>query len=102
MKKLEIKKTKPTLIISTFKTAIIKVGLFFSISNFFIAKSLWQIIGGVLAAVILLYLLNDKTLCVIILHYEASSVTNYVHPEFFLCLNTMFILQEKDKKKKFV
>ena len=38
MKKLEIKKTKPTYIISTFKTDIIKVGLVFSISNFFIAK----------------------------------------------------------------
>ena len=39
MKKLEIQKTKPTFIISTFKTDIIKVGLVFSISNFFIAKT---------------------------------------------------------------
>ena len=39
MKKLEIEKTKPTFIISTFKTDIIKVGLVFSISNFFIAKT---------------------------------------------------------------
>ena len=39
MKKLEIKKTKPTFIISTFKTDMIKVGLVFSISNFFIAKT---------------------------------------------------------------
>ena len=39
MKKLEIVKTKPTFIISTFKTDIIKVGLVFSISNFFIAKT---------------------------------------------------------------
>ena len=39
MKKLEIEKTKPTSIISTFKTDIIKVGLVFSISNFFIAKT---------------------------------------------------------------
>ena len=38
MKKLEIEKTKPTFIISTFKTDIIIVGLVFSISNFFIAK----------------------------------------------------------------
>ena len=38
MKKLEIEKTKPTFIISTFKTNIIKVGLVFSISKFFIAK----------------------------------------------------------------
>ena len=38
MKKLEIEKTKSTLSISTFKTDIIKVGLVFSISNFFIAK----------------------------------------------------------------
>ena len=37
MKKLEIEKTKPTFIISTLKTDIIKVG--FSISNFFIAKT---------------------------------------------------------------
>ena len=37
MKKLEIEKTKPTFIISTFKTEIIKVGLFFSISSFLIA-----------------------------------------------------------------
>ena len=39
MKKLEIEKTKPTFIISTFKTNIIKVGLVFSISNVFIAKT---------------------------------------------------------------
>ena len=39
MKKLDIKKNKPTFIISTFKTDIIKVGLVFSISNFFIAKT---------------------------------------------------------------
>ena len=39
MKKWEIEKTKPTFIISTFKTDIIKVGLVFSISNFFIAKT---------------------------------------------------------------
>ena len=39
MKKLEIKKTKPTFIISTFRTDIIKVGLVFPISNFFIAKT---------------------------------------------------------------
>ena len=39
MKKLETQKTKPTFIISTFKTDIIKVGLVFSISNFFIAKT---------------------------------------------------------------
>ena len=39
MKKLEIEKTKSTFIISTFKTDIIKVGLVFSISNFFIAKT---------------------------------------------------------------
>ena len=38
MKKLEIEKTKPTFIISTFKTDILKVGLVFSISNFFIDK----------------------------------------------------------------
>ena len=52
MQKLEIEKTKPTFIISTFKTDKIKVGLVFSISNFFINKRLWQIFGGVLAAVI--------------------------------------------------
>ena len=39
MKKLEIEKTKATFIISTFKTDIIKVGLVFSISNFFINKT---------------------------------------------------------------
>ena len=39
MKKLEIEKTKPTFIISTLKTDVIKVGLVFSISNFFIAKT---------------------------------------------------------------
>ena len=39
MKKLEIEKTKPTFVISTFKTDIIKVGLVFSISNFFITKT---------------------------------------------------------------
>ena len=39
MKKLEIEKTKPTIIISVLKVDIIKVGLVFSISNFFIAKT---------------------------------------------------------------
>ena len=39
MKKLEIEKTKPTYIISTFKTDIIKVGLFSLISNYFIANT---------------------------------------------------------------
>ena len=39
MKKLEIEKTKPTLIISVLKVDIIKVGLVFSISNFFITKT---------------------------------------------------------------
>ena len=39
MKKLEIEKTKPTFIISVLKVDIIKVGLVFSISNFFIAKT---------------------------------------------------------------
>ena len=39
MKKLEIEKTKRTIIISTFKTDIIKVGLVFSISSFHIAKT---------------------------------------------------------------
>ena len=39
MKKLEIEKTKPTFIIATFKTDIMKVGLVFSIFNFFIAKT---------------------------------------------------------------
>ena len=38
MKKLEIEKTKPTFIISTFKTVIIKIGLVLSISSFFVAK----------------------------------------------------------------
>ena len=53
MKKLEIEKTKPTYIISTFKTDIIKVGL---VPTFSLLKRLWQIIGGVLAAVIRLNL----------------------------------------------
>ena len=39
MKKSEIENTKPTLIISTFKTDIIKVGSVFSISKFFITKT---------------------------------------------------------------
>ena len=39
MKKLKIEKTKPTFIISTFKTHIIKVGLDISIFNFFITKT---------------------------------------------------------------
>ena len=52
MKKLKIEKTKPTFNMSTFKTDILKVGLVFSISNFSLLKRLWQIIGGVLAAVI--------------------------------------------------
>ena len=39
MKKLEIEKTKPTFIISVLKVDIIKVGLVFSISNFFITET---------------------------------------------------------------
>ena len=39
MKKLEIEKTKPSFMISTFKTDILRVGLFFSISNFFVTKT---------------------------------------------------------------
>ena len=39
MKQLEIEKTKPTLSISVLKVDIIKVGLVFSISNFFITKT---------------------------------------------------------------
>ena len=39
MKKLEIEKTKPTFIISVLKVDIIKVGLVFSISNYFITKT---------------------------------------------------------------
>ena len=39
MKKLEIEKTKPAFIISVLKVDIIKVGLVFSISNFFITKT---------------------------------------------------------------
>ena len=61
MKKLEIEKTKPIFIISTFKTDIIKVGLVFSISTFSLLKRLWQIIGGVLAAVI--WLEQSKQCC---------------------------------------
>ena len=40
MKKLEIEKSKPTFNISVLKVGIIKVGLVFSISNFFISKTL--------------------------------------------------------------
>ena len=39
MKKLKIEKIRPTFIISTFKTDIIKVALLFLISYFFIAKT---------------------------------------------------------------
>ena len=39
MKKLEIEHTKPTFIISVLKVDIIKVGLVFSISYFFITKT---------------------------------------------------------------
>ena len=39
MKKVEIEKTKPTIIILVLKVDIIKVGLVFSISNFFITKT---------------------------------------------------------------
>ena len=39
MKKLEIEKTRPTCIISVLKVDILKVGLVFSISNFFITKT---------------------------------------------------------------
>ena len=39
IKKLEIETTKPTFIISVLKVDIIKVGLVFSISNFFITKT---------------------------------------------------------------
>ena len=50
MKKLEIEKTKLTFIISIFKTDIIRVGLVFLISNFFIAKialtNIWMSFSG--------------------------------------------------------
>ena len=39
MKKLEIEKTKPTFIISVLKVDIIKMGLVFLISSFFITKT---------------------------------------------------------------
>ena len=39
MKKMEIEKTKPTFIISVLKVENMIVGLVFSISNFFIAKT---------------------------------------------------------------
>ena len=39
MKKLEIEKTKPAFILSVLKVDMIKVGLVFSISNFFITKT---------------------------------------------------------------
>ena len=39
MKKLEIEKNKPTLNLSVLKVDIIKVGLVFLISNFFITKT---------------------------------------------------------------
>ena len=39
MKKLEIEKTKPTLIISVLKVDILKVGLVFSIFHFFITRT---------------------------------------------------------------
>ena len=39
MKNGEIEKSQPTFIISTFKTDIIKMGLVFLISNYFIAKT---------------------------------------------------------------
>ena len=39
MKKLEIEKTKPTFIISVLKVDLIKVGLVFSISHFFMTKT---------------------------------------------------------------
>ena len=39
MKKLEIEKTKSTLVISVLKVDIIKVDLVFSISNFFITET---------------------------------------------------------------
>ena len=39
MKKFEIEKTKPTFIISVLKVDILKVGLVFSISHFFMTKT---------------------------------------------------------------
>ena len=62
MKKLEIQKTKPSFINSTFKTDIIKVGLVFSISEFFITKTSltnkWKRKKRYLLAVIQLYKLK--------------------------------------------
>ena len=54
MKKLKIKKTRPTFIISVLKVEnyVVLVSL---ISNFLLIKLLWQINGWVLAAVIQLY-----------------------------------------------
>ena len=63
MKKWEIEKTKPTFIISTFKTDIIKVGLVFSISNFFIAETSlannWRSFSSSYLALGIFYVLED-------------------------------------------
>ena len=64
MKKLEIEKTKPTFIISTFKTDIIKVDLVFSISNFFIKKialaNIWMSFSCSNLALVLFFIFSGR------------------------------------------
>ena len=65
MKKLEIEKTKPTLITLTFKTDMIKKGLVFSIYNFFIARTSlannWRSFSSSYLALVELLFLSLKT-----------------------------------------
>ena len=80
MKKLEIEKTKPTIIISTLKTDVIKVGLVFSISNFFIAKTSlannWRSFSSSYLALVASFLIA-KGLLIIFLPKDVTAMSIY-------------------------
>ena len=94
MKKLKIEKTKPTFSISTFKTDIVKVGLVFSISNFFIAKrslaNNWRSFSSsYLALVNIAYPISNLTSKIIWIHCEGRNFhENKLHPKVALLLQT--------------
>ena len=108
MKKLEIEKTKPTFIISTFKTDIIKVGLVFSISNFFIAKmslaNNWRSFSSSYLALVhvrkLKYynFLVPKAGCYVVIVLSAQTILNNIGSKelYYLTLSYLYLFLSVD------
>ena len=91
MKKLEIEKTKPTIIIKTFKTDIMKVGLVFSISNFFIAKTSlannWRSFSSSYSALVVLFRTG-----------QCSDLETWLRLYFFFFGIKLFVFQDRKLK----